>query len=163
VPRCYAAPLALLGKKMAFFEALRYASGVPIRSRTGAGWHRLARTDMLEYTYLWRVCVRFVAELLEETRMRRVGAGWRSDVLRGYLHREYARHEHTLAGRAAYWREQTCGGGAAYERPDEQDMDWDAFLEADRKQRGWHAFLWRHISQGYTDDHHDRPQQWLAW
>ncbi|TFY65095.1 hypothetical protein EVG20_g5716 [Dentipellis fragilis] len=162
LPRCYARARAAqqedgVLRGAALRERARSAAA---RARAGTG----SRRRTCSSTRTSGACARaFLEELFEETQMRHIGAGWRSEVLHGYLHREYARHEHTLAGRAAYWREQTCEGRAAYERPDEQDMDWDAFLEADRKERGWHAFLWRHISQGYADDQQDRPQRWLAW
>ncbi|KAI9513459.1 hypothetical protein F5148DRAFT_1155838 [Russula earlei] len=179
MPRCYAIPLILVNKRLAFHEAQCRPDGTPFpllpnNGRSGSGSSETGSSpersrcavDMREYSYLWRMRGCFLQAVYEMNHERRLDDRWRFEGMHGYLHRTYRRYGHDRAQRIAYWKEEIKGGRVPYAEPDIADMDWETYILEDMAtDTGMDAYLWNRISQGYNRVVKDaHPQEsWRAW
>ncbi|KAI0267411.1 hypothetical protein BC834DRAFT_76935 [Gloeopeniophorella convolvens] len=121
MPRCYAAPLTLLNKRLAYFDAQRRPDGVSL-TRARDERPSLRQVDRLEFTYLWSVRQHFLQAVLDMNHSAALDEQWRCPELHGFVYRTYHHFGHTTAQRERYWRAELDAGRAPYATPDIDKM-----------------------------------------
>lgn len=138
MPRCYAVPLILMNKRLAFFEASCHPDGTPIltpRPPTtttdndddgtdydGGRGGGLRERDLREYSYLWQLRTRFLQAVYDMNHERRLDERWRYLKIHGFVYRLYRRYGHEDNQRILYWRDEIKAGRVPYGTPDIADM-----------------------------------------
>ncbi|THH19408.1 hypothetical protein EW146_g1741 [Bondarzewia mesenterica] len=163
MPRCYAIPLILMNKMIAFWESLRHPNGFIIKRSPEERIPQLTWSHMRGYTYLWRLRSDFLNAVYDANHEDVLPDNWRWPKIHGFLYREYQSFGHEAEQRALYARAEVEEGRIPYTTPDICDMNWNAFLERDRQQRKWRSFMWRHISQGYDPNKEENLNRFDAW
>lgn len=120
MPRCYAIPLILLNKRLAFYEAQCSSDGVPHRLADGSP--SVKQKEIKEYTYLWRLRCRFLQAVFDMNHQHHLDEAWRYDKIHGYIYRVYRRYGHDAYQRAAYWRDEVKERRVPYTTPDIADI-----------------------------------------
>lgn len=127
MPRCYAIPLMLINKQLAFFESLRTENGDVREMPKETAILQLKKRQLLEYTYLWRLRTEFLqaiydAEYDAEAGIQDLGPHWRWPPIHGYLVREYHGWGHNSVQRESYWKDARRSGRVPYEDTKVEDL-----------------------------------------
>ena len=132
MPRYYAIPLILINKQLSFYEAQCRPDGTPLPRSSSCG---IKQRDLREYSYLWRLRIRFLQAIFEMNHERVLDQRWQYAGIHGYLHRMYRRFGHDTYQRIAYWREEIKEGRVPYTAPDIAEMgEWSSY----RAHAHWH-------------------------
>jgi hypothetical protein len=122
MPRCYAIPLILINKHLAFYEAQCHPDGTALPPSSSCG---IRQRELREYSYLWHLRSRFLQAVFDLNHERLLSERWRYDGIHGFLHRMYRRFGHDTHQRLAYWREEIKEGRVPYTAPDIAEMgEW---------------------------------------
>lgn len=127
MPSCYAVPLMMINKQIAFFESLRTEDGNVRKMPHDKRLLQLRQVHLLEYTYLWKLRTKFLqaiynAEYDAEAALQQVESDWRWKPIHGYLVREYEGWGHNVGQRAAYWAATLEAGETPYKNRKIEDF-----------------------------------------
>lgn len=122
MPRCYAIPLMMINKAVAFYESLRQPNGFAIDFPAKEKDLRLTWRNMREYTYIWRLRHAFLDAIYAANHEEVLDENWRWKKIHGYLYREYSRYGHTRSQRRLYRDDEKAKGRTPYTVPDVSEM-----------------------------------------